>query len=802
MNFNFFTKKSISEIVVESPVPDFIPYACHYDGETLLTKNGELLQIIKITGFVVESVGGEQIDLRNILRDSIIDNIDSASYALWFHTIRRKKNLSINAQYPIGFAHSLNNEWNNRNKWQDKYINEIYITIITEGVSENIKDTKSLIKALFFKKIKEKHSKNLQEKYELLNQVVNKTLRALQEFGAKKLKMFEYKGIFYSESLQFISKIMNLAEIPVKIPISDLSTYLANHKVAFGFSSFEIKGRTGKHFGAILGLKEYYEFSVQTLDEFLQLPMQFVISQAIQFVPTKKATKDFKDKNYILSSSGDQELIEAMDFNLKLSDNNKPTDFCQHQVTFMFLEDNLELLEKNIASAHDVFNNLGMVVTRKDLWLEQSFWAQLPANFFFLSHNSYLPSALMAGYCSLYNFPSGRQNNNHWGNPVTIFHTANGTPYFFNFHVNNNGHSAIIGPYGSGKTALLNFLVSQSLQFKPKLFFFDQLRASKVFIKSVNGNYTIIKPGVVDKDYAFNPLLLEDNPINRKFLIWWFGLLASAPNANDSQSEKIHFTRLVELIYKLPKEQRLMRNIAKYFGKIEPNSLAERMAKWHGQGEYAHLFDNQLEKDHDFTDDIYGFGMSFLLENKICVSPVFAYLLHKVELLLDGRKTIIVIDEAWNLVDNDIFAPMLEDLLNRFRKKNAMIIFASANIDNTVESKITNLVTEILATRIFLPNRKAEDSSNAYKETWGLTDDEFKMLSSMKVEKRQFMLKQEDTAIITKLNLSGMKELDVLSGSDKTVTIMDEVVKIVGSTPEKWLPKFYEKIAESKKIEY
>lgn len=40
---------------------DFIPIACHYDENTLLTKNGELIQIIQINGINAEHVSKKTI---------------------------------------------------------------------------------------------------------------------------------------------------------------------------------------------------------------------------------------------------------------------------------------------------------------------------------------------------------------------------------------------------------------------------------------------------------------------------------------------------------------------------------------------------------------------------------------------------------------------------------------------------------------------------------------------------------------------------------------------------------------------
>ena len=109
--------------ILQNVDPFFIPYACHIDESTILTKNGNLLQTIKITGFDFELVGKEQLSLRKILRDSIRSHLPDSSYALWIHTIRRKKDLSLKAEYEHGFCKNLHDKWESLHDWSGKFVN-------------------------------------------------------------------------------------------------------------------------------------------------------------------------------------------------------------------------------------------------------------------------------------------------------------------------------------------------------------------------------------------------------------------------------------------------------------------------------------------------------------------------------------------------------------------------------------------------------------------------------------------------------------------------------------------------------
>jgi hypothetical protein len=55
---------------------------------------------------------------------------------------------------------------------------------------------------------------------------------------------------------------------------------------------------------------------------------------------------------------------------------------------------------------------------------------------------------------------------------------------------------------------------------------------------------------------------------------------------------------------------------------------------------------------------------------------VLAYLFHRIGDRLDGRPTLLIIDEGWLALDDPGFAGQLREWLKTLRKKNASVIFA------------------------------------------------------------------------------------------------------------------------------
>ncbi len=88
----------------ESSDSNFIPFVGYYNENTILSKNGELMQVIKVTGFNHENISSDIINLRETIRDSLLNNIKSDNFALWINTIRRKKDIALRVDMII-FLH-------------------------------------------------------------------------------------------------------------------------------------------------------------------------------------------------------------------------------------------------------------------------------------------------------------------------------------------------------------------------------------------------------------------------------------------------------------------------------------------------------------------------------------------------------------------------------------------------------------------------------------------------------------------------------------------------------------------------
>lgn len=87
----------------------------------------------------------------------------------------------------------------------------------------------------------------------------------------------------------------------------------------------------------------------------------------------------------------------------------------------------------------------------------------------------------------------------------------------------------------------------------------------------------------------------------------------------------------------------------------QPGDLASRPEAWIADGEHGWLFDN-AEGRLDLSARTLGFDMTALLETPRLRTPVMMYLFHRIEERLDGEPTMILIDEGWKALDDEVFA--------------------------------------------------------------------------------------------------------------------------------------------------
>lgn len=796
---NEYTQKEFS-------TSNFIPFEFYWNKNTLVTKKEELVQVIKISGFSFETADDEDLDIKKDLRNNLFKGLASGGVLLYFHIIRRRhsiigeKGLFGNSKEnpnPKTFTEYVDNQWREKHKEHEAFINELYITIVKRPDKAGAAFFEYAIKKFQQKTDHANWEAGMRDRCDELDEISGRIMATFSEYGPKLLGISKTPEGYKSEILEFLGKIVNCGHSAEYLPfVGDISKNLPNVRLYFGSKSIEVKAPTKNYYAGIVGIKEYGpNTSAGMLDNFLQMPFELIISQSFAFANRQVAIGKMQLQQNRMIQAEDKAVsqIEEISAALDMAMSGR-IGFGYHHLTILCLESSPKRLEYALSQAVVELSNCGIQPVRERVNLECSYWGQIPCNDDYIVRKSIVNTLNLSAFASFHNYPLGKPYGNHWGEAVTVFDTTSGTPYFFNFHLRDVGHTTIIGPTGAGKTVLMNFLCAQAQKFNCRMFFFDKDRGAEIFIHAINGVYNVIDTGA---KCGFNPLKLPDNSSNRTFLLDWLKLLVSVHGEKITAEEVKLLSQAIDGNYKLRYEDRKLRNIAPFLGIDTDGSLASRIAMWHSKGSHANVFDND-EDNIDFTKaNAFAFEMANLLKDTMALSPVLFYIFHRINISLDGKPTMIILDEAWALIDNQVFAPRLKDWLKVLRKLNAMVIFATQSVEDATKSAVSDTLIQQTATQIFLPNLKATEE---YKKAFMLSEREFVLIKTTDPGSRFFLLKQGKDAVVARVDLSGMNDIiNVLSGRAETVGMLQEIIKEYGSDPADWLPIFFRACRDMKK---
>ena len=771
----------------EQPAGKHLPYARHVDDYTIETRDGLLMQFIHVRGLLFETADTDEINYRKQLRQTILQAIGSSRYAIYHHVIRREADASLDADFPDLFSQSLDTGWREKLALKRLYVNDLYLTIVRRPIGGKL----GLLSGLR-RRVDSGPAASAAAAYEKqqLDQAAEALLASMCDYSPRRLSVYDTPHGACSEPLEFLSYLFNGEMRPVLLPMQDVGDYLPYRRISFGEQAIEL-GRAGaspKAFLALISIKDYPgQTAPGMLDQLLRLPFEITISQSFAFVERQAALSRMNLALRRMRSAED----EALSLRAELSDAKDDVAagreaFGEHHMTVALRCASLQELEQGTAEIQAALADLGIISVREDLALEPAFWAQFPGNFRYIGRRGLVSTANFSSLASCHNFAMGRPSGNHWGEAVTLLETTAAGPYYFNFHHGDLGNFLIIGPSGSGKTVVLNFLLAQARKFHPRIMFFDKDRGAELFIRAIGGRYDVLRPG---SPSGLNPLQLPDSAANRQFLIDWIVVLAGGTSGEE-------LTRIKDAIEanfaQPPKHQRLRYLVELFRGSARPNptDLWSRLRPWWGDGERAWLFDNERDLT-DLTADTVGFDMTQILDDPTVRTPAMMYLFHRVEERLDGSPAIIVVDEGWKALDDDVFVRKIKDWEKTIRKRNGLVGFATQSAQDALESKIASAVIEQSASQIFMANPKARASD--YIDGFGLTEHEFELVRSMPASAHCFLIKHGGDSVVARLNLTGEKDLlTILSGREGTVRLLDSIREEFGDDPSKWLPRLLE----------
>lgn len=790
---------------------NFIPIACHYNEDTILTKNGELVQTIEVNGINADDLSDELFNLRAMVRSAIEKNVSDNHVAFWIHTIRRKTNLDDSTPYVKTFSAGIHDLWRRKNYWHDKYVNTLYVSVVYKSSDMNLaSDPNHIITALSPSKVASFHDKYFEESLIALEKVSNGILTDLGEYGARKIGIRFDGEETYSDSLFLYRRIIHLNETQIPLPIADFSHALATHQYAVGGDKIEVISADEKKFASIISVKEYQEISAEALDRFLQIPVELIATEIFYFIDKNEVDPIFSYQDYILKVSGDADLRDATGISaIMKKDDYSPTKFCNQQISITIIGDDVASLDAQMKHASEELSEIGLVHVREDINLEQVFWSQLPGNFSFLRR--LVPNTIKntAALASLHNFPTGLKYN-PWGNAITLLRTERGTPYFMNLHTESSGgFTCIYGSKKSGKTVLTNFLISESTKFDPAILYLTNSDNSKIFIEGIEGIWADQTRNI------FNPFLIQNPEESKDFLCEFIKILSNHYPEPLSEDSIAFISYFVDQALAIEEENRNLSSALKKvdFSKAGGEEIKKRLSPFDENSRYNGLFDSsspfvfpkggvlgaQLREftDSFFTDNFYPSDKKllaqFIDDAKYQSSMRSAILYGYIWMFLSDphERKIVAMDNIHEIINAEYFSWMIS-LVSDYLKKQNSLFLASIDLDtmqNDMKTGFWNPCIDLVDTQIVLPSNVGIDNLDKFLS---LTNVEESKLNNIPLSAHAFLIKQAGHSIIAELSIGGLPGiLRMLSSDADDLKIFETIKSQNPGHPDNWIGELY-----------
>jgi type IV secretion system protein VirB4 len=324
---------------------------------------------------------------------------------------------------------------------------------------------------------------------------------------------------------------------------------------------------------------------------------------------------------------------------------------------------------------------------------------------------------------------AGQDRDSHFKAPP-LFHarTQGATPFRFSLHIGDVGHTLVVGPTGSGKSVLLAFMALQFRRYEgAQIFAFDHGGSIRAATLAIGGEWHDLG-GALGGDAApvsLQPLARIDEADERAWAADWLAAILAREQFAITPEVKEHLWTALGSLADAPVQQRTLTGLTVL---IQASGLKRALAPYTLSGPYGRLLDADVE--HFGESDAQAFETEGLV-GTAAAPAVLSYLFHRIGRRLDGRPTLILIDEGWLALDDPLFGRQLKEWLKTLRKKNASVIFATQSLADIEGSAIAPAIIESCPTRIFLANERAlEPQIAGVYRRFGLNDRQVEIIAS------------------------------------------------------------------------
>lgn len=693
-----------------------LPYVIELDDEVVRTRDNALMLSLEVTGIDGVTSGGAAVSALRAGFAHLLDTLDER-FTFYLHRMMRPAETGMTPIHGTSFAADIDMAWGrelNRRNLQDSVL--ILTVVRRQGTP--------LAVPLFGKAAARVWGEDTARRLEELREVVS-ILEAGLGIKTRRMKISDGSLVgFYASLLTG-----ELRDHP-RSPYCLLAEDAAGASVQFGKGVVEIEeGAATPKLAAVLYVKSYANATWPGMLDALGAAQDTIITHS--YTPIERGSIAERVKRRVAQMRSAEDIaatVEAQLFEAADKAESGALGFGVHQMTITVFARTEAALDSEVARIRGIAHQNGMRLVREVTALEAAFFAMHPGNMDYRARDMTVSSINFADMAALHAADTGTEKARlPWATPITAFQTLQGSLHRFSFHEPGdpaaeptNGHTLVLGKSGGGKTTTVAFLAAQAQRAGGRTIIFDKEAGLKMAVHAFGGRYAELRAG---RPTGLNPLATEAGERGEAWLLDW---LVALLESRSGPMTPLQSEALKSAIAQNGKAREGLRNFQSFlelFGDVGDGlDLAQRLREWGPDGRYGWVFGEASEPVVDFTShDVTAVDLTEILDLGTERTAILGYLFRRIEMLIEEKRpTLILIDEAWKVLDDEYFAKKLAEWLVTARKKNVVVVMMT-QFPSQIRGSKARSILEALPNQLLFPNGEA---ASADYDSFRLTDGE------------------------------------------------------------------------------
>lgn len=745
----------------------YVPWICLIDKGVVLNKNGTLQKTLKYRGYDLDSSTVYELKNINAKLNDVIKRLGQG-WSLNVEARRKRCTDYIEAENEILAIDIIEKERKLNFLENEHFESEYYLTIVQLIPTDNSKK----VGEIFLEYAKK--SEILDKTLENFNKEFKKILNLFKEIFLEVTELDDEETYTYLHSC--VSTKTDKVVVP-EIPYA-MANYLCDSDLVGGLKP-KLRGKEIRCI-SIQGFPNYTVPGFFDVLNRLNIPYRWItrfliLSKLEALSKMERKYKNIFSQRLSLFQRVYAELTgEKEENSRKLNEDalNKANevrtqialtmgDYVSqgfYTCTLIVDGDSIDEVEERVDVISKTINNMGFITIEESINSVEAFLGSIPGN---ITNNIRMPilnTITLSHLLPVSSVWGGDSWNKHLNAPPLIYTKTKGsTPFRFNIHIEDIGHSAIVGPTGYGKSVLLGLIASSFMKYKDsRVYFFDKDASSRVLTYAVGGEFHDLG----NDELSFQPLANIEIVEEKEWAYGWILEILEQENVKVSPTQKEKIWKALDNLSKTPIE---LRTISNFYTSVNDREIKEALIPYKIGGALGRYFDS--DKDTLNFSRWQVFEMNQVINNKKGITPLLSYIFRRIENSLDGSPYIIILDECWMFFDSPIFAAKIREWLKVLRKKNCSVIFATQELGDILNSKLFTTVLDACQTKVFLPNPNAfADNYIPIYEKFGLNKTEIEIISKA-TKKKEYYYKSTKGSRLFELDLKE-KTLSLIASSD------------------------------------